>query len=84
MFSAQLWRLTENNTLENKSGPWKFSDKILSIPLMGKRDVIVDNDTGEVLGLIWINGTAPAQIAFRARFDPKVYGEFIKKDFILV
>ena len=79
IFSAQLWRLTENNTLENKSGPWKFSDKRLSIPVRGKSDFIVDNESGEVLGLE-INGTAPAQMTFSGKFDPKAYGEFIKKE----
>ena len=53
-FPEQLWRYTNENRLESKSGMWKYHDKKWSIPKDGDRaraGVIKDQQTLMVLSL---------------------------------
>ena len=50
---AQLWRLTFDNKLVNKSGAWRFSDKIWSLSAEpdGEFLTIEDQESCNVLGV---------------------------------
>ena len=61
-----MWRLTENNTLENKDGPWIYDNKNLSgfrgehslvdrIVDEGSWSQIVDVENGKVIGIKRLN-----------------------------
>ena len=50
---AQLWRLTFDNKLVNKSGAWRFSDKMWSLSAEpdGEFLMIEDQESCNVLGV---------------------------------
>ena len=69
-----MWRFTNNNQLENMAGPWKYSYKTLSNLEGNSKDFIEDIETGNVLGLQFLNGTMLDQVHFDAKFEPMLQG----------
>jgi starvation-inducible outer membrane lipoprotein len=48
---AQLWRMSKDMKLENKYGPWKYSDYHWNIPDEGQEGHIEIQDNNEVLSI---------------------------------
>ena len=61
----QLWRLTTDNKLVNKSGDWSFSHKKWRIPKAGEHvnaGFVKDLETGLVLGIFGNNTDDKSQV----------------------
>ena len=72
-----MWRMTEDNKLENMNGPWKYSSKFFSIPNGRKRErnFVAENNTGDVLVKNKLNGTWANKVTLDAMFEPSLLGE---------
>ena len=60
-----MWRYTKDQKLENKSGPWKYGNKLWSIPKDGehaKAGFIKDQETKMVLGVAGANADEDAGV----------------------
>ena len=75
----RLWRLTQENKLENFAGPWKNGSKNLSIPSQYQfsREYIKDIDTGNVIGFKMLDGKELDELVFDAKFVPNLQGKLM-------
>ena len=81
ILSDQLWKLNDENTLENKAGSWSHKDRKLSIPSEGRyvfrADFITDIENNTVLGKKKLNGKWLDELTFGAEYVPRLNGEII-------
>ena len=72
---AQWWKLNSQNRLENMAGPWKYTNKSLSIPYGRSTNFIEDTETGNTLGYRIQNGSMLNEVMLGS--NPKLNGTLV-------